>query len=95
MRTLKELYEIILRRLEGKPDATFICNQMLYAERDEKITSEEHIILSRDFLANKPLVNSEWTKAESWRGGKGWWYLSPAGREQRILFLTHLIKKHS
>ena len=49
------------------------------------------------FLSQKTQSNlhSKFTKHTHWLGSEFWWVRTQEGCEQRVLFLKHLIEKHS
>lgn len=91
MRTLKELYTIVLNNFD-KCCEIGICNLVYKLESNGTITFEEHDKLYKHFSTKKIRFWSKFYWNESFRGQIGWWWkLNEEGNKQRKLYLQHII----
>lgn len=92
MRTLKQLYELLLSEFDNL-HGDGICTKITHLRKKGLITSPENWSLYNDFLNRKPIPYFSkfwWNKSYT---GKGyWWTCDEAGGEQRIRFIKHIIK---
>jgi hypothetical protein len=94
MRNLKELYTILLDRIEKGDYTNGICYYILNIWTIGSITKRERYSMFNHFLTKKPKNHFNkfyWSK--HFTGGIYWWTKTPEGKEQRIKFIKHLISK--
>ena len=95
IRTLKELYQLVLNDFNNK-SIYGICEVISNLFYEGIISSKERHTLCINFYKNKPKwYNSEFWWGKHFTGRIFWWTLCHKGNEQRKLFLQHLIKKYS
>ena len=105
MRTLNELYTILLHYSEEKGfNGEGICNNIAGLRKTNVITYQEWYKLYSHFHKQKPLSNtflfwggrhSKFTKSASWNDGSidwsgYWWCRNKKGNIERIKFLKYL-----
>lgn len=102
MRTLAELYKLVLQDLEDSDlnEVEFICNII----KNLNVTDEEKNILKNDFMKNKPSKTQhvDFFNHFMFSGKSSWWehyitnevYDPKLANEQRVLFIKHLIQLH-
>jgi len=102
MRTLAELYKLVLQDLEylDLDESQFICNII----ENLDITEEEKNMLKNDFMQNKPSKTQhvDFFNHFLFSGKSSWWshwisskvYDPKLANEQRALFIKHLIQLH-
>ncbi len=96
MRSLKELYELLLERLMvciGRGHRTYICNLIMCESDINFIDSNEIELLYEDFIKRKPNDKKyeNFYKHDSFKGAYAWWHNSKESDEQRVLFLKQII----
>ena len=91
MRTLKELYQLLLDNHRSYING--ICSNIDHLWNKDLISDEEYNVLSDDFKRRKPNIFSKFYWNEYYTGGVYWWANHSLGDEQRKLFLQHIIKK--
>ena len=105
MRTLKELYEVLLASGQIETDNS-ICIAIGNLQKKGVIYMHEYHELSEHLKSNKPLEakkfmfitykrgkHLEFIKHKSFIGQSFWWKCNVAGLNQRKLFINHLISK--
>jgi len=104
MRSLKELYTILLSEVEKKANLTNyfgICEVISEASRSEIISKVEHTKLYYDFIKRRPKYTNWWlfdrgkfpkTKYLT-PNSVFWWEHTYEGSKQRILFIKYIINK--
>ena len=99
MRTLKQLYQLLLDNYTNNP-YDGICFQITRLGGSlDLISYNERDMLEEDFKSNKPHITWNWeyfkfTRKECYTGGTFWWERTYEGMEQRKLFIQHLINKN-
>jgi len=90
-----ELLTIVLGTLTNDRYLRGICYNIEALWGDNKATIQEVNHLAGWFRGQKPRkkMNYSFAKNSEFYNGMWWWYCNEKGKEQRILFLKHLIKK--
>jgi len=94
MRTLKQLYILLLEKQITKP--TGICHNITGIHFEDGISFDKMMLLYSDFRKRHPDFLSKfwWNKHFDRKYKTGyWWTLDEKGQEQRIKFLQHIISK--
>ncbi len=94
MRTLKELYTLVLEHFDDTPSLG-ICVKIRRLDLNNIISRPEYSILMGDFMKRKPRWYNSWFYWNpSFINGVWWWNnLHPQAQEQRKKFLKHIINK--
>ena len=93
MRSLKELYQIVL---DSDYDKKYgICNIISFCAMDNIITEEEMYLVKSHFNKQKPTILSKfwWHPPYNRLYNVWWWSHTKIGANQRKLFLQYLINK--
>lgn len=96
-RSLKELYQILLKHLKGLKEYFYICSQIATIHWKGLITKEEMILLTLDFESKRPNKDKyvEFYNNKSFvknTFSNYWWdCLDKESVKQKILFVQHLI----
>jgi hypothetical protein len=106
MRSLKELYPLVLEKLlEHKQKDCYylgICSCISDIFIFHKISEDEFYLLDKHFKEQKPFKgykfgiyskHKKFTKNESFTGKRYWWEVNEEGLNQRIEFIKYLITK--
>ncbi len=98
MRTLKELYTLVLEELDksSKSIGICICIERLYI--NNIIEYNEYLLVDTDFQNQIPNIFNKfwWNSAYNKLNNAGyWWTLDEAGLEQRKLFIKDILNKLS
>jgi hypothetical protein len=95
MRTLKQLYTLLLRKQMVRHKGICLNIEILYNER--LISSYEKDLLHNHFKNQYPTIFSKFwwnTSFKQFTSRYGyWWKSDEKGQEQRIKFLQHIISK--
>ena len=101
MRTLKELYQVVLiELLKDHQVDVGICGNIVTLSYFKKINSNEYKLLMDDFLSRKPnLFHKEYYNryfntfnlSYSDFQDEFWWALNEKGFQRRVLFLEKII----
>ena len=95
MKTLNELYLILLDNIKDKKYIDSLCYEINDLYDADIISDEEHYLLKNHFKSQKPHENQhiEFLKSDTWRGGIFWWEneetTNPVNRK---LFIKKMIK---
>jgi hypothetical protein len=106
VRSLKELYTLVLNYLEGKEKEEWyyigICSAITRLNYNQTITNNEWTILRTHFKKQKPCEgylfgifskHKEFTNDISFIDDVFWWTQDAEGLQQRIKFIKYLITK--
>jgi hypothetical protein len=94
-----EILKRVLERLKYPTNASRgVCYQIVWlSHTNSGFTDNEMKEFENWFISQKPhaKLHSKFFKHITFTNGFWWWVRDKRGLEQRILFVEHLIKKHS
>jgi len=102
MRTIGQLYQIVLEHFDDPPNWAVIgiCDSIAHCANHRFITNAEYHKLRPHFFKQRPTIFSKWWwnwnyKAFTNTREQFWWRDNSRGAIQRKLFLAYLAKKYA